>query len=100
MPDFLEALITLIPSEAGGRTSAIYPRHGSYRPFLAAGGERLRIRVIEGPPSIAPGHEGKIVAEIETPARDFVAGAELEVIENDRCVGILSVTRLCRAQPA
>lgn len=107
MSDFLEALITLLPSEAGGRASAIYPRNGSYRPFVSAGGERLRIRVIEGPPSIAPGHEGQIVAEIESGApppsafvRDLAAGAELELIENERCVGILSVMRLRRAMPA
>lgn len=100
MADFLEALITLLPVEAGGRASAIYPRHGSYRPFVVAGGERLRIRVIEGPPMIAPGQDGRIVAEIETPIASLVAGAELDLIENDRFVGILSVTRLCRAMPA
>lgn len=103
MSDFIEALVTLIPSEAGGRASAIFPRYGSYRPFVStSGGERLRIRIIEGPPSIAPGHDGRIVAEIETPAGSLqvAAGVELDLIENERCVGILSVTRLCRAVPA
>lgn len=100
MSDFIEALVTLIPSEAGGRATAIFPRYGSYRPFVCtAGGERLRIRIIEGPPSIAPGDNGCIVAEIESAGR-LAAGLELELIEGERCVGIVSVTRLCRAIPA
>lgn len=100
MSDFVEAVVTLIPAEAGGRASAIFPRLGSYRPFLqTSGGERLRIRIIEGPPSIAPGHDGQVVAEVETPAV-LIAGTELELIEYERCVGILSVTRVCRAETA
>lgn len=100
---FLEALMTLLPAEAGGRTSSIAPRDGSYRPFAqSAGGGRLRIRVIEGPPTIAPGDNGSVVAEIETPVvfSELTAGMELDLIEHDRCVGILRVMRLCRALPA
>src|SRR5438874_12987160 len=101
MGHFLEASVTLLPADAGGRTSPISPRDGSYCPFAAgAGGERLRIRVIEGPPSIAPGHEGRVVAEIESPIADdslIIAGAEFELIEYGRCVGILTVSRFCRA---
>ena len=96
---FLEAVLALMPADAGGRTSSVSPRDGSYRPFaVAAGGERLRIRVIEGPPTIAPGGNGSVVAELETPVRvaDLIAGMELDLIEHDRRVGILMVTRLCR----
>lgn len=99
MAHFLEALVTLLPAEAGGRSTSISPRDGSYRPFaISAGGDRLRIRVIEGPPSIAPGGNGSVVAELETPeAAALIAGMELDLVEHDRCVGILTVTRLCRA---
>ena len=103
MSDYLEAMLTLLPSEAGGRSSHISPRDGSYRPFaLNAAGERLRIRVIEGPPSIAPGHGGRVVVELDVPLRDqslAAAGSEFELIEHERSVGILTVTRLCRAVP-
>lgn len=104
MSDYLEGVVTLLPADAGGRTSAIAPRDGSYCPYaIAAGGERLRIRIIEGPPSIAPGNDGRVVAELEWPmpnTQDFIAGAEFDLIEDERFVGILTVTRLCRAVPA
>ena len=100
MSDFVEAIVTLIPSEAGGRSSAIFPRDGSYRPILqTSGGDLVRIRIIEGPPSIQPGHEARIVAEVETAAA-LVPGTEFDLIEQERCVGILSVTRVCRAMTA
>lgn len=104
MGDFLEAVVTLLPADAGGRTSPIAPRDGSYRPFaVSSGGDRLRIRIIEGPPSIAPGDNGRVVVELETPVMDgsaFSAGTELDLLEHDRCVGILTVSRLCRAVSA
>lgn len=100
MGDFLEAVVTLLPADAGGRSSAISPRDGSYRPIaLSSGGERVQIRIIEGPPSIAPGHNGRVVVEIESAFRDIAllcAGTELELVEHERCVGILTVTRLWR----
>ena len=95
--------MTLLPAEVGGRTTSITPRDGSYRPFAeSAGVARLRIRVIEGPPTLAPGDHGSVVAELETPHRfnDLRAGMELDLIEHDRCVGILRVMRLCRATQA
>lgn len=90
--------MTLLPVEAGGRAAAIRPRDGSYRPFaIADDGARIRIRVIEGPPAIAPGEDGNVVAEIESISATLSAGAELRLMENDdRCVGILTITRLCR----
>ncbi len=100
MGDFLEALITLLPSDAGGRASAIAPRDGSYRPFaVMSDGARLRIRIIEGPPAIAPGQHGRVVVEIET-ATDLqllTPGTEIDLLEHDRCIGILRVNRVCRA---
>ena len=101
MSDFLEALISLLPSEAGGRRVAVEPREGSYRPWLRAGetGDRIRVRVIEGPPRLAPGDEALVVAEIESPAVDdaLVPGAELELVElGQRAVGIVTVQRIWR----
>ena len=100
MSDFLEGVVTLFPSDAGGRSSAISPRDGSYRPFASTdGGARLRIRIIEGPPSIAPGHSGRVVVEIESDLHELIlgAGTEFELIEHDRRVGILTVARLWRS---
>ncbi|HEV2722243.1 MAG TPA: hypothetical protein VG323_19650 [Thermoanaerobaculia bacterium] len=97
MSDFLEADVVLIPSEAGGRGDAIAPRAGDYRPFVkSAAGAMLRLRFIEGPPRIAPGQAGRVVAELETPVADdasFAPGAELDVVEHERVVGILTVSR-------
>jgi len=96
--DFLEAYVVLIPSEVGGRGDAIAPRAGDYRPFVkSATGAMLRLRFIEGPPRIAPGQEGRVVAELETPVTDdalFAPGAELDVIEHERVVGILMLGRI------
>src|SRR5260370_31001606 len=56
---FLEAFVSMLPVNAGGRSGTIAPRHGSYRPFArcTASGRStmLRIRFIEGPPLLAPG---------------------------------------------
>lgn len=99
---FLEGVVVLLPPEAGGRHSAIEPRAGSYRPFARSPmlGGLGRIRLIEGPPSLAPGEGALVVAEAEGDDLDeaLFAGAELDLIETDgRVVGILSVLRLWRA---
>jgi hypothetical protein len=98
--DFVEAVVTLLPSDAGGRRTAVLPRDGSYRPFvrLVSGGPLIRVRFIEGPPTLAPGDSGRVVLEIEsTGAELLVSGAELELIEAEpRAVGLLTVLRLWR----
>lgn len=101
MSDFVEAVISLLPSEAGGRRAAVEPREGSYRPWLRAGetGERIRVRVIEGPPRLAPGDEALVVAEVESAMSDGALrpGAELELVELEaRAVGIVTVQRIWR----
>ena len=102
MPDFIEAVVILLPADAGGRTTAIAPRDGSYRPFarLAEAQDLLRIRVIEGPPRLAPGDAGRVVAEVEDPgsAEDVIRpGVELDLLERDQhLVGMLSVLRVWR----
>jgi len=94
--DFLEAVVLLLPPEVGGRAAAIAPREGSYRPLVGS----THMRFIEGPPTIEPGHGGRVVVELERVSGDevdLVPGRELEIIENERVVGLLMVTRLWRS---
>ena len=97
--DFIEILATLLPSDAGGRTSPIAPRDGTYRPILRSlHGERARVRFLEGPPQIAPGDAALVVAEVESdPDEVLRAGAELDLMEPDgRLVGLATAIRLWR----
>jgi hypothetical protein len=91
---FLEAFLALLPTEAGGRVGAVEPREGSYRPFLRMGESVLRVRVIEGPPLIAPGEHAPVVMEIEEGTVELAPGSEMELLENDRLVGLVTVSRL------
>jgi len=102
MAYFLEALALLLPSDAGGRAAAVSPRDGSYRPFALAAESRLRIRMIEGPPLLAPGQSARVVVEVESGAIEaLLPGAELDLVElDDSPVGILTVLRVMRAAVA
>lgn len=93
-------MVALIPTDAGGRALPIAPREGSYRPQArAAQGEPLlRIRFIEGPPSIAPGDAARVVVEIENDVQ-LAGGCELDVLEHDRVVGLMTVTRVWITSP-
>jgi translation elongation factor EF-Tu-like GTPase len=95
---FLEAIVTLLPADAGGRVRPIAPRDGNYCPSvrIALQDAAIPIRVIEGPPWIAPGEDGRVVVEIEAEHAGFAAGVELELVEGQRVVGILTVVRLWR----
>ena len=95
MVHFLEAVVLLLPTDAGGRANAIAPREGSYRPTVGS----MPMRFIEGPPTVEPGQAARVVVEIEEAADrlQLTAGDELEIVEQERVVGILTVTRLCRA---
>ena len=94
--------MTLLPADAGGRAHPIAPREGNYRPALRTpriDAPALPIRFIEGPPSIAPGQDGLVVAEIEIDPFDdgsLVSGCELDLVEGARLVGIVTVVRLWR----
>jgi len=100
MSDFVEAIVSLLPADIGGREVPVAPRDGSYRPFARAGSDVLRIRMIEGPPRLDPGDEACVVVEVETSSFDealLAPGAELDLVEHEgRRVGILSVLRLWR----
>lgn len=93
MSSFLEAMVLLLPPDAGGRAKAVAPREGSYRPFARIGQELVRLRIIEGPPSLAPGDGARVV--IECDADRIREGEELQILELDeRVVGQLTVLRV------
>ena len=94
---FVEATLLLLPPEAGGRHTSVAPRDGSYRPFAWIDDRLTRIRLLEGPPRLAPGEEARVVLEIEADV-PMHRGGELRVVElDDRVVGIATVLRVCRA---
>lgn len=94
MTGYLEGTVLLYPADAGGREAPIAPREGTYRVFAGFG----MVRFIEGPPVIAPGHEGRVVLEVESPLPELQisSGAEVELTEDDRVIGRLTVTRFWR----
>jgi hypothetical protein len=97
--DFLEAVVTLLPREAGGRKNAVMPRDGSYRPFARRTGEEplLRVRFCEGPPTLAPGDSARVILEVETGGVVLESGAELDLLEYDgQPIGIATVARVWR----
>src|SRR5437762_1171153 len=104
MSDFVEAIVSLLPADLGGRDVPVAPREGSYRPFARAGSDVLRIRMIEGPPRLDPGDEARVVLELETSSFDeslLAPGAELDLLDHGgRIVGIVSVLRLWRTAAA
>jgi hypothetical protein len=94
---YVEAMLLLLPPEAGGRALPIAPREGSYRPFARIDGERARVRVIEGPPLLGPGDEARVVVEVESDACILHAGSEVPLFEHDpEPVALLTVVRVCR----
>ena len=96
MSAFIEATLLLLPTDAGGRTTAIRPRDGSYRPFAFLDERRIRIRLLEGPAQLAPGDEARVMLEIEEDV-SVLRGEELRVVElDDRLVGLATVVRVCR----
>jgi len=95
---YIEALALLLPSDAGGRTTSVSPRDGSYRPFALSAESHLRIRMIEGPPLLAPGQSARVVVEVESGTiESLTPGAELDLVELEgSAIGILTVLRVMR----
>ena len=96
----IEAMLFLLPHEAGGRSGTIWPREGNYRPYLRADEESalLRVRIIEGPPRIEPGSGALVMFEVESDALDsLIVGAELALLERAESIGIVTVMRLWRS---
>src|SRR5258708_20291555 len=67
--EFLEAFVSMLPVNAGGRSGTIAPRHGSYRPFArhtaSARSTMLRIRFMQGPPLLAPRASQTLLIELQ-----------------------------------
>lgn len=98
MSVFLEAMLLLLPPDAGGRSGPVAPREGSYRPYARHGGRIVRARVFEGPPLLGPGEEDRVMIELESDVDSLGRGVELEILERDeRTVGVLTVLRVCRS---
>lgn len=97
MTHYVEAMLLLLPPDAGGRATAVLPREGSYLPFLRVDGHLRRARLIEGPPRVAPGEQARVVFEIGgADAATLTFGTELQLFElDDRVVGIVTILRVC-----
>ena len=94
MSTFLEAMLLLLPPDAGGRSAPVAPREGSYRPYARHGPRVVRACVFEGPPSLAPGEAYRVVLELESDIGGLRRGEELKVLEwDERVVGQLTVLR-------
>lgn len=96
MSVYVEAMLLLLPPDAGGRMTPVAPREGSYRPFARAAGQMMRATLLEGPPRLAPGDEARVVLELDSDCDSLREGAELQLLELDeRVVGMLTVLRVC-----
>jgi translation elongation factor EF-Tu-like GTPase len=97
MSTFIEAMLLLLPADAGGRTAPVAPREGSYRPFVRIDDRVMRARLLEGPPLLAPGDEARVVMELERDDALVDDRSELRLLEHDEAVvGIVTVLRVCR----
>ena len=96
MATFLEAMLLLLPPDAGGRSAPVAPREGSYRPYARHGPRIVRARVFKGPPLLAPGDADRVMLELEADFDGLRRGEELQILERDeRVVGHLTVMRIC-----
>jgi hypothetical protein len=98
MSDFIEAIVAMLPREAGGRATAIEPREGNYRPYVRnAEGPLLRVRFIEGPATLSPGDVARVVIEMDASAAALLPGAELDLLEQEvGKTGVVTVSRVWR----
>lgn len=98
MFDFVEAVVTMLPLEVGGRTGPVMPRHGSYQPYVRVGRTLQRVRFIEGPPMLSPGDSGRVVFEVSTHALRESEGTDVDIIELEgHTVGIATILRVLPA---
>ncbi len=96
MSTFLEAMLLLLPPDAGGRSAPVAPREGSWRPFARHGPRIVRACVFEGPPLLAPGEEDRVMLELESDIDSLRRGEELQILERgERVVGHLTILRVC-----
>jgi hypothetical protein len=97
MMAYAEAMLLLLPAEAGGRIAPVEPREGSYRPFVRSSGEAFHVRIIEGPPLLLPGENARVVVEIDAQLPLLDSASEWCLYERDeRVVGALTLLRILR----
>lgn len=95
MSVYVEAMLLLLPPDAGGRSAPVAPREGSYRPFARVGAQLCRARLFEGPPLLAPGDAARVLIELEEMLA-LGGDDEFQLLEREeRVVGIASVLRVC-----
>jgi hypothetical protein len=90
---YIEAVMLLCPTAAGGRASAVEPREGSYWPFVRDEDRLVRVRVIEGPPRLRPGDAARVVLESESL---LDVDVDLPLVELDHVVGSVTILRVWR----
>ena len=104
MAGFAEVLIEMLPTEKGGRRTPICLSTESptnYRPhFRVRGGtgEMLGVEFVDGPdePILPGGRTFATVRFVYEPAvcyAELVLGAEFEIVEGGRVVGVGQITR-------
>jgi len=104
MAGFAEILIELLPTDKGGRRSPICLSTDNatpYRPHFrvrSGNGEMLGVEFVDGPDEpVAPGGSTyatvRFVYEPEACYDELVIGAEFDILEGDRVVGVGRVTR-------
>ncbi|HEX6161610.1 MAG TPA: hypothetical protein VF111_15645 [Thermoanaerobaculia bacterium] len=94
---YIEAVMLLCPTAAGGRTTAVEPREGSYQPFVRDEERLVRVRVIEGPPRLYPGDAARVVLESES-LLDVASDLPLiePGVESVHIVGSVTILRVWR----
>jgi translation elongation factor EF-Tu-like GTPase len=104
MAGFAEVLIELLPTDKGGRRTPIRLSTDNathYRPHFRVrngNGEMLGVEFVDGPDEpVAPGGNTyatvRFVYEPEVCYDELVIGAEFDILEGGRVVGVGRVTR-------
>lgn len=104
MAGYAEVFIELLPTEAGGRRNPIYlaedfePRYRPHFRVLNGDGMMLGVEFIDGPdePILPGGRTYATVRFLFEPRMCYdalIVGAQFEILEGGRVVGIGKVTR-------
>ena len=96
---YAEVFVTLLPTEAGGRTHPINLDDHGYRPHfrIALDGEYLGVEFVDGPEEVRPGDQTyATVRFLYAPAISYDAltvGTTFEILEGAHIIGHGTVTR-------
>ncbi len=105
MAKYAEIRIELHATAAGGRSNPLdlsEDRPGFYRPHLRALGaarEIIEVEIVQGPAEpVPPGGGTNATMRVLTARGTLDDGAEFEMLEGERVVGVVRITRSSRAQ--